>query len=191
LTRGHVDVKPFPLLGIALTLALVGCGVPSPGGEAAAAAPTAAAARTRIVIDVTGTRVEIPIQPQRVVALDEPAALNLLAIGVTPDAAFQGWKTVVPAELLRRAGIKVLTTADYRPRLEEVAILKPDLIVLSTNALTAGAQPDYASIAPTLRAGFSASRAELARTWGEYFGKPERAQAERRTRRRVGTLSSR
>jgi iron complex transport system substrate-binding protein len=170
-------VRPLPLLGIALTLALVGCGAPPRGGDAAAAAPTAAAARTRIVTDVTGTKVEIPVQPQRVVATDEPAALNLLAIGITPVAVFQGWKTVVPAELLKSRGIKVLTTADYHPKLEEVAVQKPDLIVISTNPLSAGALPDYASVAPTLRALFSAPRTELARTWGEYFGTPERVQA--------------
>jgi ABC-type Fe3+-hydroxamate transport system substrate-binding protein len=50
--------------------------------------------------------------------------------------------------------------------LEEVAALQPDLIVVSTSPERAGDLPDYASIAPTLRAVYSASLDELAQTWG-------------------------
>jgi ABC-type Fe3+-hydroxamate transport system substrate-binding protein len=160
-------------LGIAVVLALVGCSAPSGGSDG----PGAASGEMRTVSDITGDEVEIPVDPQRVVALDEPAALNLLAIGITPDKVFQGWKTVVPAALLAGLGIEVLTTADYLPELEEVAALEPDLIVISTSPVRVGELPDYASIAPTLRAVFNAPPAELAQTWGGYFGKPERAEA--------------
>jgi iron complex transport system substrate-binding protein len=166
-------ITPIAGLGIAVVLALVGCSAPSGGSDG----PGAASGEMRTVTDVAGDEVEIPVDPQRVVALDEPAALNLLAIGITPDKVFQGWKTVVPAELLAGLGIEVLTTADYHPELEEVAVLEPDLIVISTSPVRVGEVPDYASIAPTLRAVFNASPAELAQTWGEYFGTPERAQA--------------
>jgi iron complex transport system substrate-binding protein len=159
-------------LGVAVVLALAGCSAtPSGDGDG----PDASSGETRIVTDVAGDQVEIPVDPQRVVALDEPAALNLLAIGITPDVAFQGWKTVVPAELLKSLGIEVLTTADYLPELEEVAALEPDLIVISSSPDRVGELPDYASIAPTLRAVFSAPFAQLAQSWGEYFGMPERA----------------
>lgn len=166
-------IMPLAGLGIAVVLALVGCSAPSGDTDA----PGAPSAQTRTVTDVAGEEVEIPADPQRVVALDEPAALNLLAIGITPDAVFQGWKTVVPAELLHSRGIEVLTTAGYYPELEEVAALEPGLIVISTSPTRVGEVPDYASIAPTLRALFNAPPAELAQTWGEYFGEPERAQA--------------
>jgi iron complex transport system substrate-binding protein len=166
-------IMPFGGLGIAAVLALVGCSAPSGDTDA----PGAASGETRVVTDVAGEEVEIPVDPQRVVALDEPSALNLLAIGITPEFAFQGWKTVVPAELLSSRGIEVLTTADFYAELEEVAALEPDLVVISTNPARVGEVPDYASIAPTLRVLFNASPAELAQIWGEYFDQPERAQA--------------
>jgi iron complex transport system substrate-binding protein len=122
-------ILPFAGLGVAVVLALVGCSAPSGDTDA----PGAAAGETRTVTDVVGDEVEIPVDPQRIVALDEPAALNLLAIGITPDVAFQGWKTVVPAELLESRGIEILTTAGYYPELEEVAALDPGLIVISTS----------------------------------------------------------
>lgn len=166
-------IMPLAGLGVAVVLALAGCSAPS--GHSAG--PDASSGETRTVSDVAGDEVEIPVDPQRVVALDEPAALNLLAIGVTPDVVFQGWKTVVPAELLKSLGIEVLTTAGYLPELEEVAASGPDLIVISSSPARVGELPDYASIAPTLRAVFSASFGELAWSWGEYFGVPERATA--------------
>jgi iron complex transport system substrate-binding protein len=160
-------------LAVALLLALIGCSFPS----GAADPPSAPSAATRTVADVTGEEVDLPANPQRVVALDEPAALNLLAMGIRPVAVFQGWKTVVPAELLASLGIELHQTADYQPELEEVAALDPDLIVVSTSPARAGELPDYGSIAPTLRAAFSVAPAELARSWGEYFDQPERATA--------------
>ncbi|MBE1603416.1 ABC transporter substrate-binding protein [Actinopolymorpha pittospori] len=126
---------------------------------------------------MTGTKVDLPVAPKRVVALDEPAALNLLAMGIKPDVAFQGWKTVVPAQLLKDLGVKVEKTSSYYPKLEEVASLDPDLTVISTSPDRVKELPDYASIAPTLRAEFSARPSELAKTWGAYFDVPGRATA--------------
>jgi iron complex transport system substrate-binding protein len=165
----------FAGLGIAVVLALAGCSAGS-GGTAGPSASGAATSQQRTVTDVVGDTVQLPANPQRVVALDEPATLNLLAMGIRPAAAFQAWKTVVPAEVMKSAGLDVRTTAGYYPKLEEVAALNPDLIVISTSADRANELPDYASIAPTLRAVFNAQPAELARTWGGYFGHPERAK---------------
>lgn len=166
-------LTPFAGLGVAAVLALVGCSVPSSGSDV----PGEASGETRTVTDVAGERVELPVDPQRVVALDEPAALNLLAMGMKPDAAFQGWKTVVPTKLLKSLGIELHQTAGYLPELEEVAALDPELIVISSSRDRVGELPDYASIAPTLRAEFNAAPPKLAQSWGKYFGKPERATA--------------
>lgn len=162
---------PLASLGLAV-VALAGCSAVA--DDTSASAPPG---ETRTVTDVVGDEVEVPASPQRVVALDEPAALNLWAIGVEPAAAFQGWKTVVPAGLLESLGTDLHQTADYYPELEEVAALHPDLIVISTNQAGAGDLPDYASIAPTLRVGFDAAPTNLAETWGEYLGRPEQATA--------------
>ncbi|MFV2175662.1 ABC transporter substrate-binding protein [Actinomadura sp. LOL_016] len=162
---------PLIGLGVAVVLALAGCS----GGDAGAAG--ASSNETRTVTDVIGEKVEIPVAPQRIVALDEPATLNLLSLGIKPANAFQAWKTVVPAKLIESLGIETHQTADYYPKLEEVAALRPDLIVFSSDSVESDEVPDYASIAPTLRAPYSVQPTELARAWGEYFGKPERAKA--------------
>jgi iron complex transport system substrate-binding protein len=164
---------PLAGIGVAVVLAVMGCSTSA--GDAGA--PGALSGGTRTVTDVTGARAELPAAPDRVVALDEPAALNLLATGVRPDVAFQAWKTVVPAGLLKSLGIDVRRTAGYHPKLEEVAALRPDLIVASTSPGRANELPDYKSIAPTLRAVFNAQPTQLAQTWGGYFGRFERAAA--------------
>lgn len=164
-------ILPLTGLGVAVVLVLGGCS--ADGSDATGPA----SGETRTVTDVAGEETEIPVDPGKVVALDEPAALNLLAMGITPDVAFQGWKTVVPAELLANLGIEVPTTADYYPKLEEVAALEPGLIVVSATPDAIGELPDYGSIAPTLRAAYTGSVAELAGTWGGYFDEPERAEA--------------
>ncbi|MEV5826858.1 ABC transporter substrate-binding protein [Spirillospora sp. NPDC052242] len=164
---------PLIGLGVAVVLALAGCS----GGNGDAGAAGASSNETRTVTDVTGEKVELPVAPQRIVALDEPATLNLLSLGIKPDVAFQAWKTVVPAKLIESLGIEVHQTADYYPKLEEVAALHPDLIVISSDSTVNDEVPDYASITSTLRAPYSAQPADLARAWGEYFGKPERAKA--------------
>jgi iron complex transport system substrate-binding protein len=166
-------LMPLVGLGVAVVLALMGCSTPA--GDAGASG--ASSSETRTVTDVTGAKVELPAAPDRVVALDELAALNLLAIGIRPDVAFQAWKTVVPGALLKSLGIDIRQTAGYYPKLEEVAALHPGFIVVSTSPARVNEVPDYKSIAPTLRAVFEAQPTQLAQTWGGYFGKPERATA--------------
>lgn len=165
---------PLVAFGVAVVLGLAGCGSSSGGSSAG---DNTSSSPTRTVTDVVGDKIELPVDPERVVALDEPSALNLAAMGITPDIAFQGWKTVVPAELLESLGVEMHTTAGYYPELEEVAALDPDLIVISANPEQITDMPDYASIAPTLRAEFSAPASKLAQTWGGYFDDPERAKA--------------
>jgi iron complex transport system substrate-binding protein len=94
--------------GVAVVLVLVGCSASSGDADTRGASSNATRTTTRTVTDVTGMMVDLPVDPQRVVALDEPAALNLLVIGIRPDVAFQTWKTVVPAEVLQGLGIRRL-----------------------------------------------------------------------------------
>lgn len=105
--------------GAALTtLAVVGCGTPDE--------PDAAAPRTRVITSANGP-VWIPLDPQRVVALDPVttehlAALGVSAVGATVEGFFE------PLALLQPDAAHVLG-ADGTPNIELIASLQPDLIV--------------------------------------------------------------
>src|SRR4051812_35013677 len=85
----HRIARPLlgPLLGIALAaLATAGC-----SGASAEPAPLAGGGvQTRIVTDAKATQVQVPAQPQRVLALSEPTLDGALALGVSPVGTTNG-----------------------------------------------------------------------------------------------------
>ncbi|MEA5605706.1 iron-siderophore ABC transporter substrate-binding protein [Nostoc sp. UHCC 0252] len=91
---------------------------------------------TKTVSDALG-KVEIPVQPQRVVVLEENIVLDsVLALGIKPvgvmycrdcEEKFRG----IPNELL--ADVPIVGSIGSQPSLEKILALKPDLILALTN----------------------------------------------------------
>ncbi|MGO2660236.1 MAG: ABC transporter substrate-binding protein [Mycetocola reblochoni] len=160
---------PLSVVVVAAVTVLTGC-----SGTAASSPATATTAGTRTIVSESGTA-EIPVEPERIVALDEPSALNLLSIGITPDVVFDSWRTAAPRAVLEAEGIEIASTTSFYPELEEVAAHEPDLIVgTAAEGFTAG--PDYASIAPLVGGLYNeADGQQIITAYGEYFDRADEA----------------
>ncbi|MEM9607365.1 MAG: ABC transporter substrate-binding protein [Actinomycetota bacterium] len=90
---------------------------------------TTVSATTRIAETVYGP-VEIPAAPERVFALDEYAAANLLSVGIEPVGVFTPYDALVPQAILTDAGIELTDATFGQWNFEAIAALEPDLIVL-------------------------------------------------------------
>lgn len=114
----------------ALTLSACAAGGASGtgNGSASGATPTGP---TRVVIDIEGTEVTVPEQPERVVALSEPALDGLLALGVTPIGTVTGrGQSAVPNYLAELAGGVPVLGGIAQPNFEAIGAAQPDLIVV-------------------------------------------------------------
>lgn len=111
-----------PVLGLSFVLALP------------AAAPTADPA---------------PAGGERIVALDESAALNLLTLGIEPAITLTSLSSDLFTPIAEALGLE---TADYSvaaPSMEYLATLQPDRIVALANPFVTSRLADYEAIAPT------------------------------------------
>ena len=100
----------------ATATALVGCSV---GGDDADASET-------------GESSAVPA-PQKLLALDEFAALNALTLGVKPDTVFATLQSQAAKEILQSEGIEVVDKPTFfqSPDVEQIAAVHPDRILLS------------------------------------------------------------
>ncbi|MBT0769573.1 iron-siderophore ABC transporter substrate-binding protein [Kineosporia sp. J2-2] len=111
---------------------------------------------TRSVTDVQGTEVEVPVAPERVVALSEPTLDGVLALGVTPVGATSGrGQSTVPGYLSEKADRVPIVGAVGEPDLEAIGKADPDLILVDGTTIS---QDDSVlatlrKIAPTVVAG--------------------------------------
>lgn len=113
----------------------------------------AAASATRTVTDDLGRTVEVPAHPQRIVALQDLQVLRpLLDLGVNPIAsathpAYDGaFRFVEEYDVSTIAPIGLLG----EPNLEQLVLLKPDLIIGTLSAGTDTQLEQLSMIAPTL-----------------------------------------
>lgn len=113
----------------------------------------AAASATRTVTDDLGRTVEVPAQPQRIVALQDLQVLRpLLDLGVKPIAstthpAYDGAFRFVDEYDV--SGIEAIGLLG-EPNLEQLVLLKPDLIIGTLSAGTDTQLEQLSMIAPTL-----------------------------------------
>ncbi|MBI8999848.1 iron-siderophore ABC transporter substrate-binding protein [Corynebacterium sp. CCM 9185] len=91
---------------------------------------------TRTITDVQGTSVDVPVSPQRVVALSEPTLDGLLALGVTPAGAVAGRGQNDIAGYLRpmAEGVPLLGNV-AQPNFEAIGAAKPDLILVDGTSI--------------------------------------------------------
>lgn len=111
-------------LAALLPLTMIGC-------SATPAPSSAGAGQTRTITDVTGEQVQVPADPQRVVALSEPTLDAVLALGITPVGTVTGrGQSSVPNYLRERAGGLAILGGIGQPNFEAIGAAKPDLILV-------------------------------------------------------------
>jgi iron complex transport system substrate-binding protein len=163
--------------GLALAGAIAGCAAPQPGAEEDAAK----AGFPRRVETALGP-VDIPRKPQRIVTLGREAEV-MLAFGVTPVGMPKSYYSegVEPYLQDRIAGrdVTVLDMANGIPY-EQVAALRPDLILAGTYYQIEGEQARLSQIAPVVtfrRGSYVDTWQEQAVLIGEAVGEEQRAAA--------------
>ncbi len=128
------------LLAVAVVTAGCGSGDAQADGE------------TRPFTDVKGTTVQVPVKPQRVVALSELTLDSSLALGVRPigTTAGRGQGTIAAYLMERAKGIESVGIL-AQPSVEKVAALHPDLILTDgTATLDASVMDKLRRVAPTV-----------------------------------------
>ncbi|WP_373022628.1 ABC transporter substrate-binding protein [Terribacillus halophilus] len=131
--------------------------------------------QTRTMTDALGNEVEIPANPDNVIAsyLED----NLVALDITPAAQWSV-NNGSPQGYLQDS-LKDVPTIDSTLPFEAVASYKPDLIIMDSASMVEGDKYDqYNKIAPTYVMGTEENgdwRKEL-QTVGEIFGKEDKAQ---------------
>jgi iron complex transport system substrate-binding protein len=129
---------------VAVVLAAAGCG--SPDGPRA----TSGGAPTRAVTDVTGTAVDVPAAPKRVVALSEQDLDGALALGVPPVGTVNGRGQATPPKYLGAAVTGIAVVGDVsRPTMDKLVAADPDLI-LAGGVADAQILADLRKLAPTV-----------------------------------------
>lgn len=110
-----------------------------------------APAGDRPYVDAAGNEVLLPTAPERIVALSEPTLDGLLALGVTPVATTAGrGQGSLPSYLAAKAADVPTVGILGQPKLEAIAALTPDLIVVDGTSVQDGAIIDkLRRIAPT------------------------------------------
>lgn len=144
--RRLAGARLFTALVLALlTTTTAGCG-DGGGGEP----DSARGAETRRVTDATGTVVEIPTAPARVVALSEQDLDGALALGVTPVGTVNGRGQSTPPTYLgdRVKGLAVVGDV-AKPATDKLVAADPDLI-LAGSVTDTQILADLRKLAPTV-----------------------------------------
>jgi iron complex transport system substrate-binding protein len=153
-----MSVAPF-LRGVTLltaTVLVAGCGSGDDGsaGESAASSSSSGSGGAfPVTVETAFGDVEIPEEPQRVVALGWSDAETALALGVQPVGASDwlafGGEGVGPwAEGLYDEAPEIVETLE--PSLEAIAALQPDLILDTRSPATQDRYDALSAIAPTV-----------------------------------------
>lgn len=145
----------FGSLLLATTL-LVACIAPvapaadTPSSTATAPVDDESATATKTYITATGETIEIPVAPQRIIALGEEWLLDdLLALNMRPIASTVNLPDAVPGVTAEElAGIELLSSQEVS--LEHLAELQPDLIVGSRYFIEAAGYDILRQLAPTI-----------------------------------------
>lgn len=132
---------------------------------------------TRTLVDALGNEVEVPVNPQRVIAtyLED----NLVALGITPVAQWSV-KDGTSIQNYLQGTLKDIPVIPHDLPFEAVQNLQPDLIIMDSAAMVEGDKYEqYKKIAPTYVIGKEVNndwRDELLRV-GEVFDKKAEAEA--------------
>ncbi|MCK0112450.1 ABC transporter substrate-binding protein [Ornithinimicrobium sp. F0845] len=120
--KRHTHSSVLTASAVTLGLLLTGCG----GAEDQ---PEEAEADTRTVVDATGTEVEVPADPQKVVTLHYAATQPMYDLGLMPVGQGDVNEEIVPEDVWPELSNVPVVTDLGEPQLEEIALLEPDLIL--------------------------------------------------------------
>lgn len=84
---------------------------------------------TRIVTDATGTEVEVPVNPVKVVTLHYAATQPMYDLGLMPVGQGDVNEAIVPEDVWPELSNVPVVTNLGEPQLEDIALLEPDLIL--------------------------------------------------------------
>ncbi|AFZ28801.1 periplasmic binding protein [Gloeocapsa sp. PCC 7428] len=133
------------------------------------ATPASSAENCRVVQHTAGETC-VPLNPQRIVALDILSLSNIVALGIKPIAA-EIWSPVegkvgFPAHLANKLkGISLYSYSANQPNLEKVLQLKPDFIILPSDPSFQAVYQQLSQIAPTVIVPW----AEISRDWKQHL----------------------
>lgn len=153
---------------IAGLVLVAGCG--------GAAAPPEQEAATRTVTHELGT-VQVPVAPQRVVAVDEIAGLAALSHRLVPAVVYTAAGDTGAQAVLRRAGVELADVAVAGlPPTEELLGRAPDLIVGTGSAAAIGVSyAEVSRVAPVVVLPITGEWREVTSRIGDLLGNPENA----------------
>lgn len=144
--------------------------------EATATTTTDTEGQTRLVQTPIG-EVEVPLSPQRIIALDEYAAMNLLAFNIEAMEVGGAYKSLISHEILADYDIPVLGQDDaFTVNLEAIAASKPDLIVVTAESAFVSATEALSDIAPTVVIPYPSPWRDVITATGQVFGQEDRAK---------------
>lgn len=130
-----------------------------------------AEAATRTITDVSGRTVEVPADPQRIVAVNMTA--ECIALGIKPVGASDGWLRTLSDE--DAEGIESLGMATSL-NLEKALELEPDLIIAPAQVTDEQTLASLEKIAPTVVGPFFGDSLENLRFIGEVLGRSDQAE---------------
>ncbi|MEM1332185.1 MAG: ABC transporter substrate-binding protein [Actinomycetota bacterium] len=149
------------------------------GAAGTEAADDEAAGATKIVQTSFG-EVEVPVDPERIVALDAVAAMNLISVGVEPTTVFDINGAEAVRNVLTDRGIELrsdLGDGFSELNYEAVAAERPDLImIVAVDGFESLTDP-LREIAPTIVVPFFGTWEEMMTDTGAIFDRQDEAAA--------------
>jgi iron complex transport system substrate-binding protein len=136
------------------------------------------AGATRVVVQPEGD-VVVPAEPERMLVLDEYAALELLAIGARPALVFATLRSQIARTILDQERIPVRDEPTFlaEPNLETVAAAAPDVIVISGAGPLSRMFDELNAVAPTVVVPYNRPWRDVLATTAAAFGREEAADA--------------
>lgn len=116
--------------------------------------------------------------PQKLLALDEFAALNALTLGVKPDTVFATLQSQAAKEILQSEGVEVIDKPTFfeSPDVEQIAAVDPDRILLSDVGSLTSITAQANEIAPTTVLAYAAPWREVLNTAATALGRESEAR---------------
>lgn len=136
-----------------------------------------------LVIAVSACSSPAPVTPspaaQRIVVLDEYAALELVSIDVRPTLVFATLQSEIGQAALTAAGVPLQQEPSFlsAPDLEKVAAARPDVIVISGAGPLAAMVDKLSAVARTVVVPYSRPWREILTETAAAFGKQDAAAA--------------
>lgn len=161
----------FTAPALAFLLVVGAC---SSDSSSTAESATATSAGTTRTVETELGPVELPTDPERILALDEYAALNLMALGIDPAEVWASYQSEVGAELIESAGIPLeANSTEMSINLEAVAAVKPDVIVGTAEGAFTEYMDQLNEVAPTVILPYSRPWREVVTETGRIFDREE------------------